>query len=78
MSLNSEHHLRCFGCSFRVHDRYFTDKLRFVPGVCPNCGGQVHVVDPFTDDRSRTHMLDIAEGSRTYRRVIPIESEVAA
>lgn len=45
MSLNTMYHLVCSNptCSFRVHDRYFQDKIRFEPGICPNCNGVVRV-----------------------------------
>lgn len=38
------------GCGFRVHDRYFEEKIkRFSPGVCPRCAGPVIVVESGTD-----------------------------
>lgn len=47
----SKYHLRCLKCAFRVHDTYFIEKKdRFAPGICPNCGSPIYVVDPYTDD----------------------------
>lgn len=37
-------------CSFRAEDRYFIEKTRFAPGICPNCGGPINIVRAFTDD----------------------------
>lgn len=77
MALNSNHHIRCVSttCAFVVHDRYFADKQRFTPGICPNCGSPVEVVDPFTTRVSRTHHLGINPNEAgSYRRVVPNEA----
>ena len=37
------------GCGFRVHDRYFEQKKKFAPGVCPRCAGPCVVVERGTD-----------------------------
>jgi len=37
-------------CAFRADERYFIDKTRFNPGVCPNCGGPVAIVTAYTDN----------------------------
>jgi len=49
MALNTQYHLRCQTCAFVVHDQYFIDKKNFQPGICPNDGGVVQVVQPFTN-----------------------------
>lgn len=36
-------------CGFRVHDRYFEQKKRFSPGLCPRCNSPISIVKPFTD-----------------------------
>ncbi len=38
-------------CGFRAHKRYFVEKKRFAPGVCPrtNCGSPVLVVEKATN-----------------------------
>jgi len=75
MGLNSNHHIRCLrqNCGFVVHDRYFADKPRFTPGICPACGGNLHVVDPFTETKSTTHRLGVDPSvSREYGHVVPI------
>lgn len=77
-SLDSDHHIRCTRetCGFVVGDTYFVEKPRFAPGICPVCNGVTHVVDPYTDDTSLTHELQINPRDRSYRRVIPIEVPV--
>ena len=72
MSLNSNFHLRCRKCAFVVHDQYFLDKIRFTPGVCPNCGGLVDVCVAYQDTPASGYHLGVDPGdSRTYRRVVP-------
>jgi len=48
------------GCGFRVHDRYFRDKPKFAPGLCPRCNGRISVVDQNTDNISETHALNLS------------------
>tara|TARA_Y100000034_G_scaffold100070_1_gene123215 strand:- start:219 stop:437 length:219 start_codon:yes stop_codon:yes gene_type:complete len=50
---------------FRVHERYFVDKPRFAPGVCPRCGGPVHVVKPATYTRVEGAAVSLVTGSVT-------------
>jgi len=48
-------------CGFRAYEEYFVDKKRFSPGICPNCGGPISVVEKGTDNiQSNLHvaMLD--------------------
>lgn len=73
-SLDSDHHIRCTNpqCGFVVGDTYFTEKTRFVPGICPNCGGVVQVVDPFTTTKSFTHALQVDPRDKSFRRVIVV------
>lgn len=75
MSLNTMYHLVCSNnlCSFRVHDRYFQDKSRFEPGICPNCGGvvQVHVAyGPVDPDMT----IGIDPSQPGYRSVINVRT----
>jgi len=74
-TLDSDHHIRCSAptCGFVVGDSYFSEKHRFVPGICPRCGGVVEVVEPYTTTKSRTHTLQVDPRDRSFRRVIPIE-----
>lgn len=37
-------------CGFRVHDRYFEEKKRFLPGICPRCNAPIEIVEDWTDD----------------------------
>lgn len=73
-SLDSDNHIRCTrgGCGFVVGDTYFTEKTRFTPGICPNCGGVVEVVVPFTTTRSLTHRLQVDPRERSFRRVVEV------
>lgn len=74
MALSMQNHLRCAraDCGFVVHDRYFNDKARFSPGICPACGGVVNVVDAFTTRISTTHRLEVDPRQEEYRSVVPI------
>ena len=36
-------------CGFRVHQDYFREKTRFMPGICPSCGGPIRIVDAYTE-----------------------------
>lgn len=73
-SLDSDHHIRCTSgtCGFVVGDTYFTEKRRFVPGICPRCGGVVEVVDPFTTTKSLTHALQVDPRDKSFGRVIGV------
>jgi len=77
-TLDSDHHIRCTRptCGFVVGDTYFIEKTRFAPGICPNCGGVLHVVDPYTERRSATHVLQVDPRARSFRRVIDNTAEV--
>jgi len=44
-------------CAFRADERYFIDKPRFAPGICPNCGGPIDIVHAFTDDIIRDAVI---------------------
>lgn len=51
-TLNTPQHVVCVGdngCSFRVHSRYFEQKTRFAPGVCPNCNGPIAIVTAYSN-----------------------------
>jgi len=74
MALDSDHHIRCTRetCAFVVHDRYFADKVKFTPGICPNCGGVLKVTDPFVMEESLTHVLQTNPRKRSFRRVVTI------
>jgi len=75
MALDSDHHIRCTRdtCGFVVHDRYFAEKQRFTPGICPNCGGVLMVTDPFSMTKSLTHKLQTDPRVVSFRRVVLIE-----
>ena len=36
-------------CGFRVHDRYFEQKKRFMPGICPRCNAPIKIVEAGTN-----------------------------
>ena len=74
MALSMVNQLRCsnLNCGFVVHDRYFSDKTRFAPGICPSCGGVINVVDAFTTRISVTHRLQVDPREAEYRGVVPI------
>lgn len=57
-------------CAFRVDDRYFRDKPRFTPGICPNCNSPVQVVETHTTQRVTGAHVDTDPASQTYREVI--------
>jgi len=74
-SLDSDHHIRCASltCGFVVGDTYMVEKQRFPPGICPRCGANIRVVDPYTMVTSATHVLQVNPRHRSYRRVVTIE-----
>ncbi len=49
-------------CGFRVHQRYFIEKTRFSPGICPRCGNPVKVVTPGTNDIVPGMMVSLIDG----------------
>ena len=57
-------------CGFRADDRYFHDKSRFYPGVCPRCNGPVAIVGDNTDTVISGAKVDTNPGSPTYREVV--------
>jgi len=59
-------------CSFRVHDRYFRDKARFTPGICPVDGGPIRVVTDHTDQQILNKKIDIDPSSDNYRLVVDV------
>lgn len=71
-TLESDHHIRCQDgtCGFVVGDTYFAEKTRFPPGICPRCGSNTRVVNPYTLVTSSTHYLQVDPRERSYRRVI--------
>ena len=60
----SKHHLICTNpqCGFRVHENYFEEKTRFVPGICPRCAGAIMVVAAFTSIKAEKAVLDLETG----------------
>ena len=52
MVISGAMEFRCpdVGCAFRVHARYYVEKQRFAPGICPNTGAAVHIVIAGTND----------------------------
>lgn len=57
-------------CSFRVHDRYFRDKARFTPGICPVDGGPLRIVTDHTDQAILNKKIEIDPSSDNYRLVV--------
>jgi len=49
-------------CGFRAPDRYFADKPRFAPGVCPRCGNPVTVVEKGTNNEVATKIVSLTDG----------------
>jgi len=56
-------------CGFVVHERYFEEKNRFTPGICPNCGAPTHLVHPYTTEIHDQYVMDNRNG-----RVSPVNS----
>ena len=56
-------------CGFRVDAGYFERKVRFIPGVCPNCGGPVALVQAYTDQIVNSAALGRDPYDRSYRKV---------
>ncbi len=59
-------------CTFRVHADYFKDKVRFTAGICPNCGGPVHVVEEGTDNHIEGYTFVKERGLHNYGAIIPV------
>lgn len=57
-------------CGFRVHERYFLDKVQFTPGICPVDNGPLKVVDDATDQGVTGAAIDVDPSSSTFRRVV--------
>lgn len=49
-------------CGFRVHDRYFVEKTRFAPGICPRDGAPVTVVQKGTNTNIAEMVVDLTTG----------------
>lgn len=68
-------------CAFRADERYFIDKPRFHPGVCPNCGGPVDIVEAYTDHVIHDAVVAIANtatvraGEMTTRDAMGVPNE---
>ena len=61
-------------CGFRAHDRYFSEKLRFMAGVCPRCNGPVTVVEDYTDTRVPHASIETNPNHQDYRTVVVREA----
>ena len=55
---------------FRVDADYFKNKKRFTPGIDPNDGHSVSIVDAWTENIAEVKRIDIDPSSATYRQVI--------
>ena len=55
---------------FRVDIDYFKNKQRFSPGIDPNDGHSVSVVEAWTENVVDGLRVDIDPSSATYRQVI--------
>jgi len=58
------------GCAFRVHDRYFLDKVQFSAGSCPVDAGPLAVVADYTDRKETRFHLETDPSSTNFRRVV--------
>jgi len=50
---NSGIHIVCDArdtCGFRVHQDYYAEKPRFMPGLCARCNGPLAFVRAYTND----------------------------
>lgn len=50
-------------CGFIVHDRYFEQKRKFAPGMCPRCGNATKLVYAGTNTESTEHVMDVSTGA---------------
>jgi len=58
-----EQQIRCANrCGFRVHTRYFVEKKRFAPGMCPRCESPTIIVEAFTDTPVNGAYVDLKTG----------------
>ena len=56
-------HVRCTGdCGFVVADRYFEEKNKFTPGICPKCGAPTYLAHPFTTEVATGYHMDLQSG----------------
>jgi len=55
---------------FRVDVDYFKNKKRFSPGIDPNDGRSVSIVEAWTENVVEGLRIDIDPSSATYRQVI--------
>lgn len=60
------------GHGFRVPADYFVQKVRFYPGMCPECGAIVSVVDAGTNIVLEHRMVDTDRESRTAGHIIDV------
>lgn len=64
-------------CAFRVHDRYFLDKVQFAPGSCPVDGGPLAVVADYSDRRDTRFHIETDPAATNFRRVVERTQEAA-
>lgn len=58
-----EQQIRCANrCGFRVHTRYFVEKTRFAPGMCPRCESPTIIVEAWTDTPVGGASVDLKSG----------------
>ncbi len=60
---------RTDSCGFRVHERYFSEKKQFMPGVCPRCGGPLRIVDAYTDNKIEGATMEMDVDSRSRGKI---------
>lgn len=66
-------------CGFRVGPRYFVEKRhKFVPGICPRCGGPLSIVKAFTDTLAPGYVMVVDPQSPDAGAVFPSVGGAAA
>lgn len=60
------------GCAFRVHERYFREKSRFMPGICPNCSGPIRIVQDHTDTLVVGRRIETDPGEHNFGLVVEV------
>tara|TARA_Y100000310_G_scaffold293381_1_gene322929 strand:+ start:666 stop:869 length:204 start_codon:yes stop_codon:yes gene_type:complete len=55
-------------CGFRVHDRYYEQKVRFTPGVCARCNGPLNIVADHTDETIQGVTMNMETGALVHPR----------
>jgi len=59
MAINDQIQIVCGqkpACGFRVDDGYFVRKPKFMPGICPRCGGILALVRAHTNTPAKATM----------------------